>query len=304
MRKFYTSVLLIAVFVAMIVPANAQFFGGDIEILPVDRAQFLPGAFFDMRVEVRGMEELPEDFSVTINGEAAADFFGAEFATEGWDWDGTAVSSIIGRDLTITEPGEYVVEVTAGDMTAEAVYTVREPQDFGATNVILFVADGGSVGANTAARLLSRGIDRGFYNDRLFHEQFEEIGFVSTSGTDSIITDSANSASSYNTGHKSAVNATGVYADTSEDAYDDPRVETFAEMVSRTRGMSVGVVTTAYMQDATPAAVWGHSRERNSRSRCDFARALGGYEGTLQSPFFTIIPDVALGGGADRKSVV
>ncbi len=308
MGKIQLRVLaLVMVLVAIVVPVSAQDAAPEVVVLPIDGAQFLPGAMFDMRVEVYNESEaLPEDFSVTINGEAVADFFGAEVedapfvvgADEEAGVEGTPVSSVVVRDLMFMEPGEYTVEVTAGETTFEGVYTVREPVDAGGRNVILFIADGGSVATNTAARLLSRGMDQGFYNDRLAFETFEEIGLLSTSGTDSIMTDSANSASSYNTGHKSAVNATGVYADNSPDAYDDPRVETFAEMVKRTRGMSVGIVATSYQQDATPAAVWGHSRERNTRSRSDFPLQAIGFEGTLGTPFTPIMPDVYLGGGA------
>ena len=55
------------------------------------------------------------------------------------------------------------------------------------------------------------------------------MALVATAGSDSIITDSANSASAYATGHKSAVNAMGVYADRTADPFDDPKVETIAE---------------------------------------------------------------------------
>jgi len=292
--------LVVAVLVVLAVPVAAQDEVTDLVILPVNGAQFLPGAMFDLRVEVAGVDALPEDFAVTVNGEAAADFFGGpELEESTWTQgeEGPAVAGAAWRNLTLPEPGEYEVSATAGGVTETVTWTAREIGEGGARNVILFIADGGSVPTFTATRLLSRGIEEGTYNDNLSFETFEELGLLSTSGIDSIMTDSANSASSYNTGHKSSVNATGVYADSSPDAYDDPRVETFAEMVTRTRGMSVGVVATSYMQDATPAAVWGHSRERNSRSRCDYARALIG-QPTLQSPFFQLQPAIALGGGA------
>ncbi len=303
--RFGALSLVAMLVIAFAAPLGAQDDDMFVEILPINRAQFLPGAMFDMRVELQGMEALPEDFAVTIDGEPVADFFGAEVTEETYEFGadengegGTPVASVVARDLTFMEPGEYMVEVVADGETTTALYTVREPMDFGGRNVILFIADGGSVPANTAARLLSRGMERGFYNDRLSFETFEEIGLLSTSGTDSIMTDSANSASSYNTGHKSAVNATGVYADSSPDAYDDPRVETFAEMIKRTRGMSVGVVATSYAQDATPAAVWGHSRERNTRSRSDFPLQAIGFEDALGNPFTPVMLDVYLGGGS------
>ena len=48
----------------------------------------------------------------------------------------------------------------------------------------------------------------------------------------SFITDSANSATAIMTGHKSTVNALGVYRDSSPNPFDDPKVETIAERES------------------------------------------------------------------------
>ncbi len=89
-----------------------------------------------------------------------------------------------------------------------------------------------------------------------------QMALVATAGSDSIITDSANSASAYATGHKSAVNAMGVYADRTADPFDDPKVETISSLVKRRGGLSVGVVSNTEIQDATPAAMIAHTRRR------------------------------------------
>jgi hypothetical protein len=83
-----------------------------------------------------------------------------------------------------------------------------------------------------------------------------------THSIDSFITDSANSATALYTGHKSTVNALGVYADTSPDAFDDPKVETIAEIFHRMYAGHIGIVSTAYIADATPAALTAHTRDR------------------------------------------
>jgi alkaline phosphatase len=88
------------------------------------------------------------------------------------------------------------------------------------------------------------------------------MALVSTSGTDSVVTDSANSMSAYTTGHKSCVNAMGVYCARNKSNLDHPRVETISELVKRARGMAVGVVTNTEIEDATPAAMVAHNRLR------------------------------------------
>lgn len=264
-----------------------------VRILPVNTAEFLPGALFDIRVEVYS-EALPEDFAVTINGEALTDAEVTAWAADA-SLIGVATSAATWRGYSLPEAGEYVVEVVAGGETTSVVWNVREVSNEGARNVILFMADGGSVATNSATRLISRGMVEGSFNDHLVFESWEELGLVTTSGLDSIITDSANSASAYNTGHKSAVNATGVYPDTSTDPFDDPIVETLASIFKRVRGGSVGIVTTAEYVDATPAAVWAHSRQRNGATRSDYALQLLG-QGAIEG-LPNLQPEVIFGGG-------
>jgi alkaline phosphatase len=271
-------------------PTAQDSTGVPVLILPVDKATFLPGSKFDFRVEVHA-EALPEDFAVTVDGVPAAEYFGAEPTEETWTFGDEAApttsQSIIWRQLTAPAPGEYLVQVTADGGTKEARWFVVEPQDMGAKNVILFIADGMTQSMVTAARVASRGQVEGKYNSYFTMDQMEEIGFVNTSSLDSIMTDSANSASTYNTGHKGAVNSLGVYPDTSPDTLDDPRVETLAEMLRRSQGKEIGIVTTSDWTDATPAAVFGHTRRRADRA---FLAAAPLDEGLL--------PEVIMGGGA------
>ena len=111
------------------------------------------------------------------------------------------------------------------------------------------------------------------------------MALVATAGSDSIITNSANSASAYATGHKAAVNAMGVYADRTENPFDDPRVETITSLVKRRLNLSVGVVTNTEIEDATPAAMIAHTRRRST------------YENIVEQ-FYAAKPDVLMGGGS------
>lgn len=54
----------------------------------------------------------------------------------------------------------------------------------------------------------------------------------------------------------------GVYADSSPDPFDDPKVETIVELLTRIWGSAIGVVSTAFIADATPIALTGHTRFR------------------------------------------
>ena len=233
-------------------------------------------------------------------------FFGVEAIEESWQFSEeassdeelaevdpeTVVTSQVTtwRQVTLPEPGEYEITVTADGAETTASWVVRGPQpSAGAQNVIFFIADGGSAAVYTAARLMSRGIDAGTYGGNLVFEDFEELGFLHTSGIDSVITDSANSASSYNTGHKTAVNANGVYPDTSYDKFDDPRVEKYAYLVSRLLGKSVGIVTNSNWSDATPNGVAGFGRDRSNT-------ALNAY--VTQPLDEGLLPEVIMGGGA------
>jgi len=231
-------------------------------IYPLDRAEILAGSRFDMKVEFPGVTD-PARVRVQVNGQDAAALLGkaAEFTERE---DGQAQSSITVRDASITAPGRYTATATDGDRTASVSWEVyAAPAPRRARNVILFIGDGMAVANVTAARILSAGMQEGRYRSRLTMDGMPHMATVGTSGTDSVVTDSANSASAYNTGHKSAVNALGVYASRARDTLAHPKVETLASIVRRTLGMSVGIVTNTEIQDATPAAVFSHTRRRS-----------------------------------------
>ncbi|MEG4643623.1 alkaline phosphatase [Paracoccus sp. APAP_BH8] len=257
-------------------------------IYPLDRATILVNSPFDFKIELD--EVHPEgDVAVTVNGKPYAEVFGkpAEFvAEEKGDDDAALGSALILRDLALAEPGRYTVEVKAGEesksVTWEVYSTAETPK---AKNVIFILGDGLSVAHRTAARIMSKGMTEGKANGRLAMDDLDHMAFIGTSSTHSIATDSANTMSAYMTGHKSRVNALGVYADRTPDSLDDPRVETIAEALRRTTNKAIGVVSTSELQDATPAAVVAHTRKR-----ADKAEIVG--------MFHDIQPEVILGGGS------
>lgn len=262
----------------------------DIRILPVDTAKFWAGARFDFDVEVSNAKNL-QSVDVQVNGVPAEKFFGKKAVTKDL---GNGVTSYRIDDVDFAKTGKVEVTVNAKDSLgvskATAGYNVvHEAAVKKAKNVILFVGDGMSLQAREIARILSKGMTNGKYNDLLAIEKLEHNAVITTSGYDSLVTDSANSASAYATGHKSVVNAMGVYEDSTKDPFDDPKVENISEILKRTRGMSIGIITQAESTDATPAAMIGHTRRRANQ---DFLAKsyLDAYHR----------PDVIMGGGSAR----
>lgn len=267
--------------------AGAQATPVVIKCLPIDRSTILAGSRFDLRVEVAGAQ--PDKIEVTVNGRDADAYFG----TPGARTTETAGKSgeVTWRQVSVSVPGPVAVQVVAtagGRAYADTfTWTVLRLGEGRAKNVILFISDGMGYPTVTATRIVSRGITEGKYDGFLNMDRMEYRGTVTTSGYDTLVTDSANSASAYATGHKSVNNAMGVYEDNTKDTLDDPKVENLIELVKRTRKMATGLVSTADITDATPAAFAAHTRRRSDQA---FVAATYLEEGHR--------PDVILGGGS------
>lgn len=257
-------------------------------VYPLDRATILAGSPFDFKVEL-GKQVKAEDIKITVNGQDYKTVLGGEakfVELEKGKEDKALGSAIILRGLTIAAPGEYKVEVSAGDEKKSVTWNVYStgtaPK---AKNVIFLIGDGLSVAHRTAARIMSKGMTEGKANGRLNMDDLDRMAFIGTSATDSITTDSANTMSAYMSGHKGAINSLGVYADRTPDTLDDPRVETLGEALRRQTAKSIGIVTTSELQDATPAAVVSHTRRRDDKAE-------------ITGMLFDVKPDVVLGGGS------
>lgn len=253
-------------------------------IYPVDRATILAGSPFDFKVEFAGVVK-PDDVKVTINGQHYKNVLGKDLDFIEKEEKADA-SAVILRGVTVSEPGIYTVEATAGGETKKVVWDVYDtaatPK---AKNIIFLLGDGLSVAHRTGARIMSKGVTEGKANGKLNMDQLDRMAFIGTSSVDSIAVDSANSMSAYMTGHKTSVNALGVYADRTPATRDDPHVETIAEALRRQTKKSIGVVSTSEIEDATPAAVVAHTRRRADKA-------------DIVEMFYGVKPDVVLGGGS------
>ncbi len=259
-----------------------------LRILPLSRAKFLAGGRFDLRVEAQGVDPQSARIEIAVSGPNGPEPVLRGEPDRSSPKEGTL--AVTYSNTWYDRPGRYTVTATLnGDIQAsvshEAVVATSDGKK--AKNVIFFLGDGMGQAPITAARILSRGITEGRYNGLLEMDRMDYRGLVTTSGADSIATDSANSMSAYMTGHKSSVNAMGVYEGSDPDPNKHPRVETIAELLRRARGMAIGVVTTAEVQDATPAAVWAHTRRRSEYAEIMDQALKPGQ-----------MPDVLMGGGS------
>ncbi|TWF52829.1 alkaline phosphatase [Neorhizobium alkalisoli] len=226
MRKLFAALAVSTVLAGAAQAAN---------VYPLDRATILTGSPFDFKVEFTANVK-PEDIKVTVNGEDYKATLGkeAQFVAEEKGKDKALGSAIILRGVTIAKAGDYKVEVSAGSETKSVTWNVygtgEKPK---AKNVIFMLGDGLSVAHRTAARIMSKGMTEGKANGRLNMDDVPPAAFIGTSATNAVATDSANTMSAYMTGHKTAVNAIGVYADRTPDSMDDPKVETIAEALRR-----------------------------------------------------------------------
>jgi alkaline phosphatase len=265
-----------------------------ITILPVTGAKFLAGAKFDFRVELSDLKSASRDLEITVQGKKAESFFRKPLVKSAGEGDKAAsIENYMVRDVSLNTTGTLEVIVKgvddSGPFLAMAKYeSVRamsmrkKPK-----NVILFIGDGMGWNTVTAARIIKNGISNGKANGLLEMEKADSVASIATSGLSGLVTDSANSASAYATGHKSANNGLGVYPDNTSSSLDDPRQEQITEIMRRTKGMSIGLVTTSYLADATPAAWASHTRRRG-----DYSEIIGQFiDGPVQ-------PDVIMGGGS------
>ncbi|KAI9668341.1 MAG: hypothetical protein M1829_005545 [Trizodia sp. TS-e1964] len=296
-------------------------------VFPPDQVDFLAGQYFDIRLEVHapvngteangGVPDPNFTFTIGKKGSAAQNatifFKTTEPKLETWNFTWyedlfakdafkpsvVRVTSKAYRKVALYEPGEYIATLTYYNGTKTvASWLVRDLATIRKTkNVLLFIGDGMTTNMITAARLLAHKSVNGRYQTKMAMDKFPVLGHQMTHSLDSFITDSANSATALYTGHKSSVNALGVYADSSKDPFDDPKIETIAEIFHRIWNGGVGIVSTAFIADATPAALTAHTRDRGQYGAVvdSFLNGITNYTWTNWTG-----PDVLFGGGAEQ----
>ena len=182
-----------------------------------------------------------------------------------------------------------------------------------AKNVILFVGDGMGISTVTAARILAGQLEGGMGEDyQLSFETMPYSGFVKTYNVDAQTPDSAGTMTAMVSGVKTDVGVIGVDED-----IERGNCSTVAgnELVSSLElaeiaGKATGLISTARITHATPAATYAKSADRNWEDNSDMpagsdacediASQLVNFEANLEARFAGIDVDgidVVMGGG-------
>ena len=145
-------------------------------------------------------------------------------------------------------------------------------------NIIIMFADGAAPTQWDFGRYSSKVLRQQPFatTDRVFREG--TVGLLVTGSNDAYVTDSAAAASAMSTGLKVANGVVAI-------APDGRSMPTVME-AAKARGKRIGLVTTAMVYDATPAAFSIHAMSRNDSQ-------------ALVDQYLALEPDVLMGGGAD-----
>ena len=193
----------------------------------------------------------------------------------------------------ITQPGG--ARRLSDDQTAAIRASLNDKP---AKNIILLIGDGMGDSEITAARNYAEGAG-GFFKgiDALpLTGQYTHYSLDKKTGKPDYVTDSAASATAWTTGVKTYNGALGV------DIHEKDH-QTILEM-AKAAGLATGNVSTAEIQDATPAALVAHVTSRKcygpsvTSEKCPGNALEKGGKGSITEQLLNARPDVTLGGGA------
>lgn len=188
-------------------------------------------------------------------------------------------------------------------------------QKYKAKNVILFVGDGMGISTLTAARIL-QGQKAGNNGEEgyLSFEHFPYSAQIKTYNVDAQTPDSAGTMTAMMTGVKSDAGVISISEEVERGNCSSTKGHQLvtALELAEIKGLSTGVVTTARITHATPAATYSHSAERNWEdisdlsdeavtNGCeDIASQLINFEKNIENRYLGVDIDgieVAMGGG-------
>jgi alkaline phosphatase len=259
-----------------------------VRILLPERTRLLAYQRVDLVIEVRqaAVESLrvmagSEDISAKFTSPQRIDL----------DCDG-AMDSVYRADLyEFAKPGAIELKVEARtasgvlrDSRAISIQPFTAPAK--PRNIILFIGDAMGNSYRDAARIVSRSVEtrpgvpgmrEGFFDRLMEMDQMPVTGLVMTYGRESLVPDSAETATHWSTGNKPFTGMLSAFPDGDDcrwrtpgqpDALaairDNPRIESLLEYLKRRYQYRTGNVSTAFITDATPAAQGSHVATRGA----------------------------------------
>ncbi len=248
-------------------PPSALFSYAD--ATPPYIARFVPGQRFDLQATIQAdAGQTITSVVFKVNGTAVTPATGASAVTSiGGDKFSATVRAYSNptpgvKTLTIEATQSDSLVATASGNFEIANITLNAGTK--AKNIIWLIGDGTGIAHRTAARIVSKGVTQGKSNDPLAIDTLPVTGIVTTHSLNSIVTDSAPGAHCYSTGNKANNGQEGVFPDDTTDKWDNPRVEHMGSFLARTQGKWLGIVTTADVEDATPAAFAVSTQDRGA----------------------------------------
>ncbi len=146
---------------------------------------------------------------------------------------------------------------------AESASESNSSDKNGPKNVIIFIGDGMGVSTVTAARIFD-GQSKGMTGEEhsLEFESFENLALIKTYNTNAQVPDSAGTATAILSGYKTNIGAVNVPADLisarSGDVCNPYALPPTLTKRAKAKDKAVGVISTARLTHATPAAMYGH----------------------------------------------
>ena len=187
--------------------------------------------------------------------------------------------SVTARAFSMKEAGVYRLKVVAVQNDETEVSAVGNFEIVKLTpvtgkparNIIYLIGDGMGIAHRTAARFVMGNVQLGKPEHRLAMDTMPYTALVNVASLNSIVTDSAPGAACYSVGNKGDNNQVAVFPDDTPNSaadnynrWDNPRIEHLGSLMARTQGKALGIVTTADVEDATPAAFAVYTQDRGA----------------------------------------
>ncbi len=143
-------------------------------------------------------------------------------------------------------------------------------------NIIVFIGDGMGISTITAGRIFV-GQEKGLQGEEydLSFDKFPQLALIKTYNTNAQVPDSAGTATAILSGYKTNIGAVNVrpsqdIRDMAVEGCSDNTLPTLTDK-AKTVNKSIGVISTARLTHATPAAMYAHSASRDIEADKDLA---------------------------------